>query len=320
MRCVVTGAAGFIGSHLCEYLLDQGHEVHGIDALIPYYSPTVKERNLAEARRYPRFCFHQLDLRHDSLDAVLSGVEVVYHLAATPGLSRSWTDFDAYWTCNVQATQRLLEVFHRRGAPRRIVYASTSSVYGRNAKGDESQSTQPVSPYGVTKLAAEHLCRSYAEAYGLPIVVLRYFSVYGPRQRPDMGYYRFIRAMMRDEPITVFGDGEQVRSNTYIADCVEATAAATEALPGEVYNIGGGEEANVWDIIHRLEKLASRPAKVRREPARAGDQRHTCANTRKITSHFGWQPRFTLDEGLTLQWDWQAQEQTYAAPVLTVTI
>src|SRR5687768_14121177 len=145
MRCVVTGAAGFIGSHLCEHLLEQGHEVHGIDALIPYYSPAVKEQNLTESRRYPRFRFHPFDLRRDALDHVLTDAEVVFHLAAMPGLARSWADLEGYWTCNVQATQRLLEVFRRAGAPRRIVYASTSSVYGRVADGDECQPALPVS-------------------------------------------------------------------------------------------------------------------------------------------------------------------------------
>ena len=212
MKCVVTGAAGFIGSHLCEHLLDCGHDVRGIDAFIPYYKPAVKVRNLDNAMAQARFRFHRLDLRQDPLESALADADVVFHLAAMPGLTRSWSDFDGYWTCNVLATQRLLEAIHRSDSPpRRIVYASTSSVYGEEACGPETQPTEPISPYGVTKLAAENLCRSYAEAYGLPIVTLRYFSVYGPRQRPDMGYYKFIRAMIRDEPVTVCGDGEQVR-------------------------------------------------------------------------------------------------------------
>jgi nucleoside-diphosphate-sugar epimerase len=320
MRCAVTGAAGFIGSHLCERLLEEGHEVRGIDAFIPYYSPAIKEKNLVGARVYPRFHFHRLDLRHDSLDAVLVDVDVVYHLAATPGLSKSWTDFDGYWTCNVQGTQRLLEVFRRCGAPRRIVYASTSSVYGRFAEGDEKQPIHPISPYGVTKLAGEHLCRSYAEAFGLPIVILRYFSVYGPRQRPDMGYHKFIRAMQRNEPVNVCGDGEQIRGNTYVTDCVAATEAAAEAVPGEVYNVGGGEAASVWDVLQRLEKLSGKKAKVRREPARPGDQRNTRADTSKITADLGWRPTTPLDEGLALQWEWQAQESHPARPALSMTL
>jgi nucleoside-diphosphate-sugar epimerase len=185
-------------------------------------------------------------------------------------------------------------------------------VYGRLAAGDERQPTQPVSPYGVTKLAGEHLCRSYAEAYGLPVVALRYFSVYGPRQRPDMGYHKFIRALLRDEPLTVCGDGEQVRGNTYVADCVEATVTAAEAPPGEVYNVGGGEAASVWDVLRRLERLAGRPARLRREPARPGDQRRTLADTAKLTAAVGWRPHTPLDEGLARQWQWQARETAEA--------
>lgn len=320
MRCAVTGAAGFIGSHLCESLLVQGHEVRGIDALIPYYSPAIKEQNLTGARVYPRFHFHRLDLRRDPLDAVLADVDVVFHLAAMPGLPKSWTEFDGYWTCNVQATQRLLDVYRRCGAPRRIVYASTSSVYGRFAEGDETQPTHPVAPYCVTKLAGEHLCRSYAEAFGLPIVVLRYFSVYGPRQRPDMAYHKFIRALQRSEPVTVYGDGEQLRGNTYVTDCVAATEAAAEAIPGEVYNVGGSETASVWDVLRRLEKLAGRKAKVRREPARPGDLRNARADTSKIAAHLGWQPTTPLDDGLALQWEWQAQGRLPASPALTMTL
>ena len=309
MKCLVTGAAGFIGSHLCERLLQSGHEVVGVDAFIPYYPRGVKERNLAAARSRPHFRFHPLDLRRDPLEAVLADLEVVFHLAAMPGLVQSWTDFDGYLTCNVQATQRLLEALRpAAGRLRRLVYASTSSVYGTFASGDESLPTRPVSPYGLTKLAAEHLCRSYGEAYGLPVVALRYFSVYGPRQRPDMGYHRFVRALLRDEPITVYGDGQQVRGNTYVADCVAATVAALEAQVGEVYNVGGGEAATLWDIIHKLEALAGRKARVRPQPARAGDQRSTFADTSRLRRHTGWGPCVGLDEGLAAQWDWQKDE------------
>jgi nucleoside-diphosphate-sugar epimerase len=309
MRCVVTGTAGFIGSHLCERLLALGHHVTGVDAFIPYYPAAVKERNLAGALAQPGFRFQRLDLRSDALDALVGDVEVVFHLAAMPGLVRSWTDFDGYWTCNVQATQRLLEALGR-AAPelKRLVYASTSSVYGRFGSGDETMPTKPISPYGVTKLAGEHLCRAYAETRGLPVVTLRYFSVYGPRQRPDMGYHRFIQALLRGEPVVVTGDGQQVRGNTYVADCVEATLLAAQAYPGEVYNIGGGETANVWDILRRLEALAGRPALIRQEPARPGDQRYTFADTAKLRTHLGWEPRTGLDEGLARQWEWQKQE------------
>ncbi len=309
MKCMVTGAAGFIGSHLCEELLRGGHDVTGVDAYVPYYPQAVKERNQGAALVHPHYRFERLDLRDASLDAFLADVEVIFHLAAMPGLLQSWTDFDGYWTCNVKATQRLLEaVVRRAGRLRQFVYASTSSVYGSYASGDEMMPPRPVSPYGVTKLAAEHLCRAYAEAHDLPVVVLRYFSVYGPRQRPDMGYYRFIRALLCKEPVTVHGDGQQVRGNTYVSDCVSATVAAVGAQRGETYNIGGGEAATVWDILHKLETLAGCRAAIKQEPARPGDQRYTFADTAKLRRHLGWQPHTTLQEGLSRQWEWQKRE------------
>ena len=309
MKCLVTGAAGFIGSHLCERLLGDGHQVVGLDAFIPYYPRAVKEGNLAAARAHPAFTFHALDLRRDALEACLEGVEVVFHLAAMPGLTRSWTDFDLYEGCNVTATQRLLEAVRRHAGLRRFLYVSTSSVYGRFASGDEALPARPISPYGATKLAAEGLCRAYAEEQGLPLVVLRYFSVYGPRQRPDMGYHRFVRALLRGEPLTVYGDGLQVRGNTYVEDCVAATVAAAGALPGETYNVGGGEAVSVWDVIRKLETILGRRAEVRREPARPGDQRHTWADTGKLARHLGWQPRVGLDEGLARQAAWQQAQE-----------
>jgi nucleoside-diphosphate-sugar epimerase len=314
MKCVVTGAAGFIGSHLCDALLAEGHEVIGLDAFIPYYPRTVKERNLTALGGHPDFTFHAVDLRSDPLDAVVADAEVVFHLAAQAGLTRSWTDFDGYWTCNVQATQRLIDAVQRRASGlRRFLYASTSSVYGRYSTGDESLPTRPISPYGVTKLAGENLCRAFAEERGLPLVVLRYFSVYGPRQRPDMGYYRFIQAMLGREPVTVYGDGMQARGNTYVRDCVAATVAAAAAPEGETYNIGGGESANVWDILAHLEKLAGFKVEVRKEPARSGDQRQTYADTARLRRHLGWEPATSLAEGLARQWEWQVRESAALA-------
>jgi nucleoside-diphosphate-sugar epimerase len=314
MRCVVTGAAGFIGSHLCDWLLEAGHEVVGVDAFIPFYAPAFKEANLAPASASQAFAFHQLDLRHDPLEAALENVDVVFHLAAMAGLPKSWTDFDLYESCNVHATQRLLEALRRLPGLRRFVYASTSSVYGRFATGDETLPTRPISPYGVTKLAAEHLCRAYADEFGLPLVVLRYFSVYGPRQRPDMGYHRFIRALLADEEVPIFGDGEQVRGNTYVADCVEATVAAIGSAVGEVYNVGGGEAVSVWQVLRKLEAITGRTARVNRNPARPGDQRCTWADTTKLQRHFGWSPRIRLDEGLARQVAWQQASPRKRAP------
>jgi nucleoside-diphosphate-sugar epimerase len=305
MKCLVTGAAGFIGSHLCDRLLAGSHEVVGVDALLPYYAPAVKEANLVAARDSRAFAFHRLDLRHDPLEPVLDGADVVFHLAAMPGLPKSWTDFDLYESCNVNGTQRLLEAVRRLPGLRRLVYASTSSVYGRFAAGDETLPTRPVSPYGVTKLAAEHLCRAHADEFGLPLVVLRYFSVYGPRQRPDMGYHRFIQALLADEEAPVFGDGEQVRGNTYIADCVEATVAAVGAAVGELYNVGGGEAVSVWEVLRRLEAITGRKVRVSRKPVRPGDQRFTCADATKLQRHLRWTPQTRLDEGLARQVAWQ---------------
>jgi len=304
MKCLVTGAAGFIGSHLSERLLRDGHEVVGVDAFVPYYPRPAKEANLCGLRGQPGFSLLPLDLRSDALGLAVAGVDAVFHLAAMPGLPKSWTEFDLYVACNVGGTQRLLEAV--RGLPlRRFVYASTSSVYGRYGSGDESLPTRPVSPYGVTKLAAENLCRAYADEHGLPLVVLRYFSVYGPRQRPDMGYHRFIAAMLRNQPVTVYGDGLQARGNTYVDDCVEATVAALRAPEGETYNVGGGETATVWEVLARLERLLGCRAAVRREPARPGDQRLTGADTAKLFRHLGWRARTGLDDGLARQVEWQ---------------
>jgi nucleoside-diphosphate-sugar epimerase len=308
VHCVVTGAAGFIGSHLCEALSDQGHTVLGLDSFVPYYSPAVKARNRDAILTKPNVVFRQIDLRTDSLDGAFSDAEVVFHLAAMPGLVRSWADFDGYFGCNVLATQRLIEGLTTSG-PRlkKLVYASTSSVYGRFASGDEGLPTRPISPYGVTKLSAEHLLRAYHESHDLPVITLRYFSVYGPRQRPDMGYYRFVRSLLGGQPVDVFGDGQQVRGNTYVSDCVAATIAAADATPGEIYNVGGGEMASVWDILHRLEAITGKKANVRNGPARPGDQRHTFADTTRLRRHLGWEPRVGLEEGLARQVEWQQQ-------------
>jgi len=305
MKCFVTGAAGFIGAHLCQRLLQDGHQVVGADAFIPYYPRPLKEANLSGLRGQAAFSFHEMDLRHDPLDALLEGVEVVFHLAAMAGLAKSWTDFDSYQSCNITATQRLLEAVRRGPGVQRFVYASTSSVYGRFSSGDETLPTRPISPYGVTKLAAENLCRAYADEHGLPLVVLRYFSVYGPGQRPDMGYHRFIRALLAGEPLVVYGDGHQVRGNTYVTDCVAATVAATQAPAGETFNGGGGESASVWEIIQKLERILGQRATVQQEPARKGDQRATFADTTKLYRHCGWRPRVSLDEGLARQVAWQ---------------
>ena len=305
MMCVVTGAAGFIGSHLCERLLADGHAVTGIDCFTDYYPRPVKERNLAGLVGRPRFTFRELDLSVGVLAEAVAGSEWVFHLAAMAGLTRSWLDFDTYTRHNLTATHRLLEALKGSPTLKRLIYASTSSVYGKYASGDESLPTRPSSPYGITKLASEQLCRVYGDEFGVPAVVLRYFSVYGPRQRPEMGYHLFINAILRGKPITLTGDGLQVRGNTYIADCVDATIRATQAMPGETFNLGGGELVTVLEVLRKLERITGKPAIVERHPPRKGDQLATGADVTKLARHVGWAPTTSIDEGLARQVEWQ---------------
>lgn len=305
MKCLVTGAAGFIGSHLSEKLLELGHQVHGLDCFVPYYDRSLKERNLLAARKHPNFRFHELDLRTDNLNELVADCEAIFNLAAMPGLTQSWVDFEGYWTCNALATKRLLEAAqHHAPKLHRFIQVSTSSVYGKFASGDEGLPTRPISPYGVTKLAAEQLCGAFAEAFKLPIVVLRYFSVYGPRQRPDMGYQRFIDALANKKPIYIFGDGHQVRGNTFVSDVVDATVAALQSPVSEIYNIGGNEMVNVWDIINKLKSITGIEPQLIPQAERPGDQRHTFADCSKAARHLNWRPKVTLADGLTQQWHW----------------
>jgi nucleoside-diphosphate-sugar epimerase len=306
MRVLVTGAAGFIGSHLCEALLAEGHTVIGLDAFIPYYPRAVKERNLVRLHRQPRFIFHERDLRADDLAPMLEGVEVVFHIAAMGGLLLSWTDFDGYMTCNIQATQRLLEAARRQGGVRQFIHASTSSIYGANVTGPETTPPQPVSPYGITKLAAEHLVQTYERQFGLSTTILRYFSVYGPRQRPDMGYYLFIDSILHERPITIWGDGTQQRGNTYVGDVVRATILAhRQFTPGAIYNIGGAEEISANQVIGLLEEIIGKKAIIRHGPARPGEQQRALADTRLARERLGFIPVMPLREGLAAQVAWQ---------------
>ncbi len=305
-RMLVTGAAGFIGSHLCEALLKDGHDVVGLDAFIPYYPRPVKEDNLASLRTTERFTFHEVDLRSADLDPLLDGVDVLFHLAAMPGLVKSWSDFSLYATCNIEATQRLLETACDRKVGH-VIHVSTSSVYGKEATGDETRPLQPFSPYGLTKLAAENLCRAYEANFGLPMTILRYFSVYGPRQRPDMAYHILIRCLLEGTPFKLFGDGEQTRSNTYVADCVAATMLAAkhrETTRGEVFNIGGGEVVSLNKVIELMEELTGKKAVIERHPARPGDQKHTAADISKARELLGYNPRTPVREGLTAEVAW----------------
>lgn len=308
-RCLVTGAAGFIGSHLCRQLLIQGQDVIGVDAFIPYYARSIKERNLETFYSASGFSFHEMDLRYDDLISLLEGVDVVFHLAAMPGLPRSWSDFDVYMTCNVLATHRLLEAA-RINKIKHFIYGSTSSVYGRFATGNEEMPLIPCSPYGVTKVSAEHLCKAYAESTGLPVTILRFFSVYGPGQRPDMAYHIFIRALLENEPITIYGDGEQSRSNTFVTDCVQGIMLAFEKREqsvGETFNIGGGEVVSINQVLRVLEELMGRHFRITSAPSRPGDQRFTSADIRKAFRLLGYRPTTSVIVGLKAQLEWQQE-------------
>ena len=305
MRILVTGVAGFVGSHVGERLLADGHEVVGVDAFTDYYPRAVKERNLAGLLGRPRFTFHELDLRTAPLGPIVEGIEAVIHEAAMPGLPRSWSDVEAYLDCNVLAVARLLEAC--RGAEvGRFLHASTSSVYGLEAVGDETMPLRPISPYGVTKLAAEHLILAHVVTFGFPAVLVRYFSIYGPRQRPDMAYHRFIEALLDGRPVTVFGDGEQTRSNTFISDAVDGTIRALEGgRVGEIYNIGGGESLTVNGAIATIAGLLGVEPTIEWRPAQPGDQRRTGADTRRAELTFGYRPTIGARDGLAAQVAWQ---------------
>ena len=307
MKAVVTGAAGFIGSHLASSLLADGFEVVGVDAFLDYYPRPAKERNLAPLRDHRAFRFVEGQVQHLDLREVLEGAAHVYHLAAQAGVRASWgRDFSLYTDHNVLATQRLLEAALEAGRPR-IVYASSSSVYGdtKALPLREDSPCHPVSPYGVTKLAAEHLGHLYARNHGLPVTSLRYFTVYGPRQRPDMAFHRFLKAARDGEPIRVFGDGEQTRDFTFVADIVQATrAAAVSGQPGAAYNVGGGERVSLNAVLATIEGITGRPFDVTREEPQKGDRRDTAADTSAAQRDLGFRSTADLREGLRREWDW----------------
>jgi nucleoside-diphosphate-sugar epimerase len=306
-RAVVTGAAGFIGSHLCERLLELGHDVVGIDGFTDYYDRARKDQNLQASRANPNFTFHELDVVDGDLRHPLRGANVVYHLAGQPGVRPSWgSQFDRYVRDNILATQRLLEALKQTPVDR-LVFAGSSSVYGdaEMFPTKESALPRPVSPYGVTKLAAEHLTLLYTKNFGLPAVSVRYFTVYGPRQRPDMAFSRFMQALVDGEAIEVFGDGEQTREFTFVSDAVEGTIkAATADVAGQVFNLGGGSRVTINRVLATLEDISH--LKVRRQtlPAALGDPRHTGASINLARERLGWEPRVSLREGLTKQWQW----------------
>ena len=308
MKCLVTGAAGFIGSHLAERLLGEGHEVIGIDGFVPYYPRWVKENNLAALLPHARFRFIGANLLDADLPAVLAqGIECIFHQAAQAGVRASWgKEFGDYTTLNILATQQLLEAA-KSHALHRFVYASSSSVYGdaTTLPMREDALPRPVSPYGVSKLAAEHLCYLYWKNYGVATVALRYFTVYGPRQRPDMAFHRFLRLLLEERPIPVYGDGQQTRDFTFIDDIVEANLLASQApVVGEVFNIGGGTTVTLRDAIGVCQEVSGKRATLDLLPVEKGDVHQTLADVSRAKQHLGYEPKVGLAEGLEAEWRW----------------
>ena len=316
MNALVTGAAGFIGSHLTAALLARGARVTGIDCFTDYYPRRIKEANLDVNRGHEAFRFVESTIAQAPLAALLEGVTHVFHLAAQAGVRKSWgRDFQTYTVNNVDATQILLEACVGRPL-QKFVYASSSSVYGDAVQipMTERALPQPVSPYGVTKLAAEQLCHLYTVNHGVPTASMRYFTVYGPRQRPDMGFHRFIRAALTDAPISLYGDGEQTRDFTYVADAVAATIAAGDrGRPGAVYNIGGGSRVSINQVLELIGRVTGKTLNITREPAQKGDMRDTLADTTQAQQDLGWAPTVTLADGIAAEVRWLED----ALPVLT---
>jgi UDP-glucose 4-epimerase len=307
MKALVTGTAGFIGSHLTAGLLARDFEVIGIDCFTDYYARSIKESNLDHNRHHPRFTFLEARIQDADLATLLDGVTHVFHLAAQAGVRKSWgRDFRTYTENNVDASQQLLEACVGRPL-HRFVYASSSSLYGDNVTIPmrEDALPQPVSPYGVTKLAAEQLCYLYYANHKVPTTSLRYFTVYGPRQRPDMAFNRFIRAALTNQPITLYGDGEQTRDFTFVKDAVAATMAAGDrGVPGRAYNIGGGSRVSMNQVIEIIGRVHGKPLDVRREETQKGDMRDTYADTTLARADIGFKPSVSLEEGIEAEYRW----------------
>ena len=302
-RYLVTGCAGFIGSTLSERLLADGADVVGVDAFTDYYERELKEANLAGPKAHRSFEFIEHDLGNGVPEDALYGLDGIFHLAARPGVRASWgVGFRGYANDNMLATQAIVEAAAERGL--RVVFASSSSIYGDALAypTDEDVRPAPISPYGVTKLACEHLIRAYERNAGLDFVSLRYFTVYGPRQRPDMAFTRIVKALLSGETFSVFGDGSQSRDFTFVEDAVAATCGAMDKAPaGTTYNVGGGSEAALRDVIATVEELSGRSLNVTYTDPAAGDVRRTLADTTRIRSEIGWEPRFDLRAGLSAQ-------------------
>jgi len=308
MRALVTGCAGFIGSHLTESLLDDGHAVLGLDCFNDNYARDIKLANLSRARDHDAFTFLPLDISRGDLQPLVDECDVVFHLAAEPGVRSSWGErFESYLRNNELATQRVLEAV-RPTPSKRVVYASSSSVYGdaETLPTPEDALPRPYSPYGVTKLAAEQLCRLYWGNHGVETVSLRFFSVYGPRQRPDMAFNAFCRSALACKPLVVFGDGEQTRDFTYVGDVVRAVRAAANApgAAGGVYNVGGGCRVSVNDALRLLAALADRPLDAHYLETEKGDVRDTGADTTLARKDLGFAPQTRFEDGLAAEFEW----------------
>ena len=299
MRYLVTGAAGFIGSQLLRTLLERGHDAIGWDAYTDYYDPALKEENAAGLP------VERVDLAEDPLE--LEGLDGVFHLAGQPGVASFGGIFPVYVRHNVLASQRLFEA--AAAAAVRVTFASSSSIYGdaETYPTPEDTGACPLAPYGITKLACEHLAHAYATEFGLEVVVVRYFTIYGPRQRPDMAFTKMVSCLAEGRPFDLYGDGTQSRSFTYVDDAVEATIAAMErGTPGSTFNVGGGSEVSMLEAIELLGRIANRRLEVVRMPRREGDAARTAADTTRIREALGWEPKTPFDEGLTAQWRWAA--------------
>lgn len=313
MRYLVTGCAGFIGSSLTDSLLNAGHDVVGVDCFTTYYDPARKLLNLQSAREHDAFTMHDIDLATAELAAITDGCDGVFHLAAQAGVRASWgSEFDTYTHCNILATQRLLEsLVHSSSQLPRVVYASSSSIYGEAMQRPTLESTTPapVSPYGVTKLAAEHLCQTYHHNHGLSVASLRFFTVYGERQRPDMAFHRFISAALSRDPITIFGDGQQSRDFTYVGDIVAGCEAAmSHVQPNAIYNLGGGSTVTIRETLDLLADIVGSPLDVRYGSTQPGDVRHTSADTSAAQRAIGFKPSVSLAEGLAREVAWMRSE------------
>jgi UDP-glucose 4-epimerase len=310
VKALVTGVAGFVGSHLGERLIANGATVVGLDAFTDYYPRPEKERNLAALRGRPGFTLVERAIADANLPALLDGITHVFHLAAQAGVRKSWgREFGVYTLNNVDATQTLLEACVGRSLER-FVFASSSSVYGDSVSLPmrEDATPQPISPYGVTKLAAEQLCHLYHINYQVPTVALRYFTVYGPRQRPDMGFRRFLNSAMNDTPVPLYGDGRQTRDFTFVDDAVSATVSAgSRGIPGAVYNIGGGSRVSLLEVFEVIGRVVGRALRVEALEAQRGDMRDTYADTRRACADLGFAPTVTLEQGLRAQRDWMTE-------------